>query len=190
VVAFLVFLVSLFSDGTPISSTKVDTKDIDKKEGYLSKPIKIDDIGTNYNIEWNVNFKNSQNQGMYVVIELLDKEKNVINAVESDFWYESGTDSEGSWTESEISSSKYFKFVEEGDYFARIYAKTDSTGSYNPKSQAIINFTVNEGALLSRYFLMLNGLLTVVAILISFGKIGRTIREKYIYAGINAELAE
>ncbi|WP_338762322.1 hypothetical protein WAF17_17400 [Bernardetia sp. ABR2-2B] len=189
-IAFLIFLVSLFSDGTPISSTKVDTKNIDKKEGYLSKPIKIDDTSTNYNIEWSVNFKSTQNQGMYIVVELLDKEKNVINAVESDFWYESGYD-EGNWTESETSSSKYFKFTEEGEYFARIYAKTDSTYFTNlTKSQAIINFTVNEGALLSRYFLMLSGFLTILALLISFGKIGRTIREKYIYAGINAESEE
>lgn len=188
VVAFLVFLVSLFSDGTPISSTRVDTKDIDKIEGYLSKPIKIDDTGTNYNIEWGVNFKSTQNQGMYVVVELLDKDKNVINAVESDFWYETGRDSEGTWTESETSSSKYFKFVEEGDYFARIYAKTDSTYFTDATySQATINFTVNEGAMLSRYFLMLSGFLTVVALLISFGKVGKTIREKYIYAGIKDE---
>ncbi|WP_375559654.1 hypothetical protein ACE193_18235 [Bernardetia sp. OM2101] len=188
VFAFLVFLVSLFSDGTPISTTRVDTKDIDKKEGYLSKPIKIDDTGTNYNIEWSVNFKSPQNQGMMVVVELLDKEKNVINAVESDFWYETGVDSEGSWTESATSESKYFKFLEEGDYFARIYAKTDST--YFTKvngSQAIVNFTVNEGALLSRYFLMLSGFITVVALLISFGKTGRQSKEKYIYAGIKDE---
>ena len=187
-VAFLVFLISLFSDGTPISTTKVDTKDIDKKEGYLSEPIKIEDTGTNYNIEWSVNFKSSQNQGMYVVVELLDNDKNVINAVESDFWYETGMDSEGSWTESETSSSKYFKFTEEGNYFARIYAQTDST-YFNELngSQAIINFSVNEGALLSRYFLALSGLLTLVALIISFGKTGRKIKEKYIYAGIETE---
>ncbi|WP_291725461.1 hypothetical protein [Bernardetia sp.] len=187
-ISFLVFLLSLFSDGTPIATTKVDTQDIDKKEGYLSKPIKIDDIGTNYNIEWSVQFKSTQNQGMYVVVELLDKEKNVINAVESDFWYESGYDSEGSWTESETSSSKYFKFTEEGDYFARIYAQTDST-YFNSRtgSQAVIKFTVNEGALLSRYFLMLSGFLTVVVLLITFGATGKKIRKKYIYAGINAE---
>ncbi|PIY13280.1 MAG: hypothetical protein COZ18_00155 [Flexibacter sp. CG_4_10_14_3_um_filter_32_15] len=188
VVAFLVFLVSLFSDGTPISTTRVDTKDIDKIKGYLSKPIKIDDTETNYNIEWSINFKSTQNQGMYVVVELLDKDKNVINAVESDFWYETGRDSEGNWTESATSESKYFKFLEEGNYFARIYAKTDST-YFNTasKSQAIINFTVNKGALMSRYFLMLSGFLTIVALFISFGKIGRTIREKYIYAGIKDE---
>ncbi len=188
VVTFLVFLLSLFSDGTPISSMKVDTKDIDVKEGYLSKPIKIDNTTTNYNIDWGVQFKSTQNQGMYVVVELLDKEKNVINAVESDFWYETGYDSEGNWTESETSSSKYFKFVEEGDYYTRVYAKTDSTYfTDTTKSQAIISVTVNEGALLSRYFLILSGLLTIVALLITFGKIGKKSREKYIYAGIKSE---
>jgi len=40
---------------------------------------------------------------------------------------------------------------------------------------------------MSRYFLMLSGFLTIVALFISFGKIGRTIREKYIYAGIKDE---
>lgn len=188
VVAFLVFLVSLFSDGTPISTTKVNVKEIDKKEGYLSKPIKIDNTNTNYNIEWNVQFASSQNQGMYVVVELLDKEKNVINAVESDFWYETGRDSDGDWTESETSSSEYFKFLDEGNYFARIYAQTDSTYfTDTTKSQASINFTVNEGALLSRYFLILSGFLTIVALLISFGKTGRTTKEKYICAGIKNE---
>ncbi len=184
-ITFLVFLLSLFSDGTPIFSTNVDMKNIDKKEGFLSKPIKIDNTSTNYNIDWGINFKSSKNQGMYVVIELLDNDKNVINAVESDFWYESGYDSEGSWTESETSSSKYFKFTEEGDYFARIYAQTDSTYFTDAtQSQAIINFKVNEGALLSRYFLMLSGFLTVVALVISFGKTGRKSKEKYIYSGI------
>lgn len=185
IISFIVFLVSLFSDGTPISTTKIDTKDIDKKEGYLSKPIKIEDITTNYNIDWSVEFTSTQNQGMYVVVELLDKEKNVINVVESDFWYESGRDSDGNWTESETSSSKYFKFIEAGDYFARIYAQTDST-YFNEanKSQAIINFTVNEGAFLSRYFLMLSGFLTVLALIINFGGIGKAIKQKYIYAGI------
>lgn len=188
VISFVVFLFSLFSDGTPISTTNVNVKDIDKAEGYLSKPIKIDNTGTNYNIDWSVDFQSTQNQGMYVVIELLDKDKNVINAVESDFWYESGTDSEGNWTESETSSSKYFKFVEEGDYFARIYAQTDSTYFTDAnKSQAIVKFVVNEGAFLSRYFLMLSGFLTLVALLINFGKVGRSIKEKYIYAGIDKQ---
>jgi hypothetical protein len=48
---------------------------------------------------------------------------------QGDFWDESGTDSDGYWHESDLSSSTDFVVTKPGEYYVRLYAERDTPGT-------------------------------------------------------------
>ncbi len=132
-------------DGTRIFEKSISLNEI-PAEGRLVGPIELKQVNTVYNL--NLVSSIPTNSAAWGAVELLDSDYASINAVEGDFWSETGYDDEGSWAESDLSSNYYFRLEKPGTYYARFFVEkeTASTGT--------LSLRVYEGVLLSRYFLV------------------------------------
>ena len=81
-------------------------------------------------------------------LELLDANQEPINAMEGEFWRESGYDDGGRWSEAVTSATYMFNLEKAGAYFIRLLSEVGTARS------GTINVKIYEGVVLSRYYLI------------------------------------
>lgn len=91
--------------------------------------------------------------GYDIELTLLDNNEKHLFSFYDSFWYEEGWDSDGHWSEGNTKSEMLFVLQEAGDYY--LQASTPQP----------IKVRVIEGAMLSRYFIILTVILVVASFL-------------------------
>ncbi len=141
----LLLLVSFFQSGKLLASYKVPLDKIGEA-GVIQGPIELKQTDSVYRIVISTSIPD--NSWAWAAYEILDHEQAAINAVEGEFWRESGRDSDGPWSEQDTETDDYFRLSEAGKYYVRIFAEagTARTGTVSVK--------VFEGITLSRYYFL------------------------------------
>jgi Domain of unknown function (DUF4178) len=174
VVAVVCFLVSLgwLIVGVPVSqfagraiySRQVPSIGSIPEEGLVEGPIQLSKLGTNYAITVSATLPG--NSDAWVGVELLDHEQDAVNAVQGDFWDESGYDEGEHWHESDVFSRRDFRLSESGEYYLRVFAEPGTAGVGVPVEVKIL-----EGVSNSRTFVfggILAGVIAGLFLIISF----------------------
>ena len=141
----LMLLMSIGNDGTRVFSQEFDLRTIGDTETVISNPVEISEPGL-----FSLNFYMKSidpNSDQFVFAYILDEEKAAINQVEGDFYFYTGVDDEGRWTEEDRDASKLFKLEEAGTYYIQLFKNKEST------TGGTIEVSVSKGVWLSRYFL-------------------------------------
>ncbi len=144
-VCCVLFLYSCTKSGKQIADLRVDFSGI-PEQGFTHKPIELTATGKVHLLKLTTAIKD--NSWAWGGVELLDKSQEVINAFEDDFWRESGRDSDGAWSESDLQQKSYFRLDTPGTYYPRFFVDkgTASTGW--------LRLQIYEGVILSRYYLI------------------------------------
>lgn len=149
--------------GTRLFEQTVSLSSI-SQDGYSMGPIQLDSKGSIYELRLSMSMP--INSSAYGVVELTDQEMEPINAVEHDFWYETGVDEGERWTESDLSQSLYFKLQEPGIYNALVSVE-EVGGASSVNHQGTATVIVYKGVILERYFYFA----AVIAILLAISTI-------------------
>lgn len=114
-------------------------------DGLVIGPIQMTREDRVHRLELSGSFPN--NTWTFVGAELLNEQQDAVNAVDGDFWHESGYD-EGHWSETDNNSRRYFRLSEPGRYFVRLSNErgTASSGS--------VTVVVAEDVVLGRYYFL------------------------------------
>jgi len=141
---FIMWIVSLFSTGKPFYTETFDMSGISDSVTVTSKPIKIEETGV-YKFNMNAEFLQN-NTSMFVLAYILDKDKSAINTFSGNFYYSSGYDSDGAWTEADESSSKLVRVTEPGIYYLEVLAEKETA------DPGKVTISLNKGVWVGRYF--------------------------------------
>lgn len=159
--AFFFMLVSIGNDGDQIFEQTFNTQELAEDKGTESLPIEIKSPGI-FKLAIEATSITPQTE-VFLFAYILDEEKQAINQIQETFYYYSGTDSDGSWTESRNSTDKIFKLSQAGTYYLQLYKNRENTFSNT------IKISMSEGIMLTRYFVILFVGLLIFSI-IAFGK--------------------
>jgi hypothetical protein len=144
VILFLVGAVLQYK-GNPFFRSTLSLSNL-TDDGEVVGPITLSSMGRVYQIVLNEDIP--KNSFSWVGAELVDSSYEAVNAVEGDFWHESGTDSEGYWEEANMISSLYFKLENPGDYYIRVFPEEGK------RVQGNMTVSVYKNLLLFRYFIL------------------------------------
>ena len=132
------------SSGTRLHEQRIPISSILGENGYLSEPFEIPSKGV-YKLSLSAeNLVN--NTEVYVLSYILGSDEIALNSIEETFFYYTGYDSDGQWTESSLSGGKRFKTTGSGTYRVQFFANSEL-----PISQGDILLQLNEGVMLTRY---------------------------------------
>ena len=115
-------------------------------DGLIVGPFPLSERGSVYRI--NLQTSIPDNSEVWAGVELLDEQQEMINAVDYDFWRESGYDSDGHWSESDTSHDFPFRLESPGLYYARVFLDEASAKS------ASLRVSIFKGVALIRYYLI------------------------------------
>ncbi|EAY26783.1 hypothetical protein [Microscilla marina] len=107
---------------------------------------------------------------IYLMAEMYDSEDRRINEFENEYWWETGHDSDGTWTEKEESESWMFKNRQKNDsLYLEIYGEKSLSKSlyYHPKSVRIQVWEDPQAAV-AKYFLVIGIVFLVLFIIFLF----------------------
>jgi hypothetical protein len=172
VLCMLLMLVSCGSSGKSIASYSVNLANI-ANSSTIRGPFQMNKKGKLYSINLNSSIPNNSNA--WFGVELLDSEQQPVNAVEGDFWHESGYDSDGHWSESDTSQERIFRLENPGTFYVRIHGEPGNT------SNATLNLKILEGVGVQRYYLLAMFLCFGFAVAIRKYK---TLNPAYIVVGL------
>ncbi|MEL6591941.1 MAG: hypothetical protein AAFQ87_04375 [Bacteroidota bacterium] len=136
---------SFVSNGSEVYSNTFDPAQVSDQQPLTAGPIVLDE-GALYNFQMKAR-KIGTNSEMYLFAYLLDADKQVINTLESEFFYYTGRDDEGTWVESSDESSQIFRMEQGGTYYLQVLR--DGANAIPPGEVSII---VRKDIWLSRYF--------------------------------------
>ncbi|MFK7923297.1 MAG: hypothetical protein AB8H47_15140 [Bacteroidia bacterium] len=156
---------STVSDGSEVYSKSFDPAQVSDQSPELVGPIQLDG-----NALYNFQMKASRigtNSEMYLFAYLLDGDKQVINTLDSEFYYYTGRDDEGTWTEASNESSQIFRLEEGGTYYLQILR--DSANNIPPGEVSVV---ISENVWLTRYF-VIGFLLLLIPMVLAWSKSGR-----------------
>lgn len=71
------------------------------------------------------------NDSSYIYGEVLDEEKDTLYEFGKDSWHESGYDSEGYWSESDMSMTSKLAFSEPGTYYIKLSTENNKLSQFN-----------------------------------------------------------
>ncbi|MDW3650655.1 MAG: hypothetical protein R8P61_26505 [Bacteroidia bacterium] len=145
--ALFFMFVSIGEDGDQIFYQSLDTQQLAEDTGFESQPIEISEAGI-FKLELNASQITPQSE-FFIFAYILDKDRQAINQIQETFYYYSGTDSDGSWTESRTNTDKIFKLKEPGTYYLQLYKNRESVFSNT------LEVKMNKGIILTRYFVLL-----------------------------------
>lgn len=148
----LLFLLALVRSGETIASDAFNLSTVEDQE-ILRGPFELDEVGSIYRLSISADIPD--NTSAWSGIELLDAEQNPVNALEGDFWRESGYDSDGKWSESDVSADVLFKLENPGSYYVRLIADADTAPN------GTVHFKISKNIVLARYYLI--GMLIALA---------------------------
>jgi len=161
VLSLFFMFVSIGEDGMEIFSQEFNTLNLSEDTGVESLPIEINSSGI-FKMEIEATSITPQSE-FFIFSYILDKEKSAINQIQETFFYYSGTDSDGSWTESNTTTDKIFKLTEPGTYYLQLYKNRESVFENQ------IKVKISQGIMLTRYFVLLFFLFLIITI-VAFGK--------------------
>ena len=130
---------------------------IDDSAGVMTAPINIEKTGLHC-IEMNASIL-TNNSEAFVLANLLDKDKKIINDLDGTFSIYTGYEDGEYYSESEDNTSKLVNVKEPGTYYAQLLADVDD-GLIGE-----VQFVINTNYVLSRYYFLgflLTGILAVV----------------------------
>ncbi len=143
ILALLGFWAALSGSGRDVFSRSASIEGI-PEEGINAGPFSLRRPGAIYRINTSISIPD--NTYSWIGLELLNSEQQSINAIEGDFWRESGYDDEGHWSESFTSTNLHFKLKEPGEYYLRIFSERGTAPS------GVVQINIREGVILARYF--------------------------------------
>ncbi|MEM6766592.1 MAG: hypothetical protein AAF655_16775 [Bacteroidota bacterium] len=125
--SLLLFLFALMYSGESVYSENINVEHIanSQEEAFTSPAINFPDKGL-YKIKLSCS---GLPNGAYTTafMYVLDKNQQAINTIADEFYYETGVDSDGRWTESELTESKTVKVDKAGTYYFRIFLDSPQT---------------------------------------------------------------
>lgn len=155
---FAMLMVSFFSSGSTIFQEELALEQsmFSESASPTIGPISID---ANKLYRFRIESSLPNNSEVYAVAYILDKDSIATDAFQKTFYYYTGRDSEGTWTESSSRLNKTFKLKESGEYYLQIFVSSDQ-----PPLGGSFSITLNEGILISRYFIIAMVLGIIVSI--------------------------
>ncbi|MEO1449520.1 MAG: hypothetical protein AAFV07_08305, partial [Bacteroidota bacterium] len=87
-----------------------------------------------------------ENSELYYFAYILDGEQKAVNKVDQNFYWWTGYDDEGKWTEKDMDTRKRFKLDEGGTYYLQSFVESELTPA------GTLRVTVYKGVMLTRYF--------------------------------------
>ena len=111
----------------------------------LSLPVEVSEAGL-YRLKLGASSLANETE-IYVFAYILDDGEKPINVVDTDFYYYTGVDSEGRWTESDMESSQAFQIHQPGTYYIQLYTNQERVSPSGTISVALV-----KGIWLKRYF--------------------------------------
>ena len=136
----------IFQQSIPVSQT------LDKE---VSIPVEVPTAGL-YRLKLGASGLSNE-QEVYVFAYILDKDKAAINTFDTDFYYYTGVDDEGRWTEKDVSSSEVFRIEKPGTYYIQVYTNQEQISQ-----QGTLTVSLLKGIWLKRYFIF--GLIAFICI--------------------------
>jgi len=130
-------------------------------------------IETNKNdtvVEIKIETHPGNNMWSYIETEVYDAKKRTITTFGSDFYHESGYDSDGAWTESETGGNVTVVLPEPGKYFLRFQGqggRSNRAGAYDLKDGAKLRVTVNYKKGGSTLLFYLGILLLIIGVILN-----------------------
>jgi hypothetical protein len=148
-VAGLLALAALFATGSgqSVYSRSLPFAEVTERNGVVVGPIPLTAVGAPHRLELSARLRD--NSWAWVGAQLLNPERRIINALDGDFWRESGRDSDGAWSEQNTRERKHFRLTEPGNYFVRLRVEPGTTGGNGQ-----VGIRVSSGVLLARYFVV------------------------------------
>lgn len=116
-------------------------------QGSISLPVEIPASGL-YRLKLGASGLSNQME-IYVFAYILDEEEKPINVVDTDFYYYTGTDSDGRWTEADMDASEAFRIQNPGTYYIQLYTNQERISSSGTLTVALV-----KGIWLKRYFIL------------------------------------
>jgi len=117
-----------------------------ENQSLTSSPIEVPDGGL-YRLRMNASGMPT-NSEVYLFAYVLNEDSAAINKIDDEFFYYTGYDSEGQWTERSSKESKVFRLKEGGTYFLRIFTKQQFA------DMGDVTISLYRGVWISRYFVM------------------------------------
>ena len=87
-------------------------------------------------------------QEISVGVDIFEEKTGIVNTIEGDFYYETGWDSDGHWTESQTKASQYLRSDETGKFYAAIYPEAIGTDT-----NGVLTFSLKKAGFLWYYTL-------------------------------------
>ncbi|RMG75304.1 MAG: hypothetical protein D6722_01320 [Bacteroidetes bacterium] len=153
------FLMRACTDGgDPVFQQDFDLRTITDTQGAISQPIEITQPGL-FRLRMEAT-QIGQNTEMFVFGYILDAQQQAINTLPGEFYYYTGVDDEGRWTEADQESVLTFRLKEPGTYYVQLFRDISYT------QPGVVRIGVYSGVMVTRYFIMalvLCGLVLLVA---------------------------
>ncbi len=157
--ALLILLIFMFyswiNSGYPVYQ-EVFELNLSEDQSIISQPIEVEKEGLYKLIMRASDIPN--NSEIYLFAYILDDDSLAINKIDGEFYYYSGVDSDGSWTEKDMKRSTVFKLKERGTYYLQIFTNQEFI------NMGEVSVTLNGGIWVGRYFVMGSILLLFVVI--------------------------
>ena len=165
--AVIVLMIGLLTS-TPGNSLLATSFSFNKigADGAVAGPVELSAKGRVHQLQLQASF--SDNSWAWVGAELLDAERNSINAMSGDFWRESGRYDGERWSESDLTATKNFRLTQPGTYFVRLQLDpgTAATGR--------VNVSLYEHTVLKHYYYLCAGAAVFLGLLLLLGVAVRT----------------
>lgn len=148
VLAFIyiaLYLTSLGS-GRAVYSENINSVISLPEEGIELGPFNLSKQDTAHSIQLKAFIPD--NSDLWIGAELLDENHDSINALDREFWRESGYD-DGYWSESDIETGVVFNLTTPGFYYVRLFSEKDEVRPVDGK----VEVTVREEAINDKLFL-------------------------------------
>jgi len=126
----------------------VSVKDL-SGEGKIFGPVRLEKEGRLHRLV--LKGRIPDNKSFEGGVELMDSSRLVINNLNGDFWRESGRDSDGRWSESNLRATSTFKLSKAGDYFFRIYS-VKSPKNLPQLANSALKLEIYQGIIPGRFF--------------------------------------
>ena len=141
------------SPGNVVLNQRVDFRTITEDDGVTLGPFRLEAVGRPHRIELISNIPD--NSWAWIGAELLDAERDSLDAIDHEFWRESGRDSDGAWSERSVRKTHDFRLETARDYHLRLQLERGTARSGH------VTVRVFEKTGLLRYY-VISAVLTLV----------------------------
>ncbi|GAB4422477.1 MAG: hypothetical protein OHK0039_38570 [Bacteroidia bacterium] len=115
----LLAIVAYMTPGEEVFAQTFDLTQIDAQRNLLSDPITLTEPGL-YRLTMKVE-EMIENQEMYLLAYILDRDRVAINTMEGEFYWYWGVDEGEKWTESNLKSTQNFRQQDSATYYVQLF---------------------------------------------------------------------